>query len=131
MDHYSRKMEEQPSAEVPTLNFQKITTRRSAALKLRNIERGIRKKMCPPIFIIVTDDVCRFLTVLTLRKEIRELKDNVIRRELRLIENSSKMEKIAQENALLSKDLESLIRQAAMQTTVMVSTSYMQMFDYI
>jgi hypothetical protein len=87
--------------------------------------------MCVPIFIIVTDDVCRFLTVLSLRKEIRELKDNVIGRELRLIENSSKMEKIAQENAHLSKDLESLIRQAAMQTTVMVSTSYMQMYDYI
>jgi hypothetical protein len=40
------------------------------------------------------------------------------------------MEKIAQENALLSKDLESLIRQAATRTTVTVSTSYMQMYDY-
>ncbi len=87
--------------------------------------------MCVPIFVIVTDDVCRFLTVLTLRKEIRELKDNVIGRELRLIENSSKMEKIAQENALLSKDLESLIRQAATQTTVVVSACYMQMPEYI
>ncbi len=68
--------------------------------------------------------------MLTLRKEIRELKDNVIGRELRLIENSSKMEKIAQENALLSKDLESLIRQAATRTTVVVSACYMQMPEY-
>ena len=43
--------------------------------------------------------------------EIRELKDNVIGRERRLIENSTRMEKIAQENAILSRDLESLIRE--------------------
>ncbi len=48
------------------------------------------------------------------RKEIRELKDDVIGRERRLFENSVKMEKIAQENAVLSKDLETLIRVAAM-----------------
>jgi hypothetical protein len=50
------------------------------------------------------------------RKEIRELKDDVIGRERRLFENSVKMEKIAQENAVLSKDLESLIREVAAMT---------------
>ncbi len=64
----------------------------------------------------VSSSPISFSPLLFNRKEIRELKDDVIGRERRLFENSVKMEKIAQENRVLSKDLESLIREVAAMT---------------